>query len=343
MGPHQKHGACPSPDGLRGASHALGPSPEGRGRTPCGPAGLRALGAAMRRSFLAGLGWLLLSVSGCVSPSSEAPRSDDVRASAPGVDVRTGELVEFRSGPLRLRGLLWKPAGPGAAPAVLLNHGSGEADPDRTAGMPMAEAARRLAPSFVRRGYGFFYPFRRGQGASADAGPSLQAVLAREEQAHGPEARQRLQDRLLETEQLDDVMAALAQLESVPGIDPTRVAMAGHSFGGQLTLLAADAPGGGGVRRGGCVVVTVGRGPTFAGRGGPGGALPHPARPVEQRLQHRAEHRARQGAGGQRLPTAGRRLSSARLRPCGWARRGVPRRVPLEADVLGFVDEAVRR
>jgi len=193
----------------------------------------------MRRSFLAGLGWLLLPVSGCVSPSSEAPRSDDVRASAPGVDVRTGELVEFRSGPLRLRGLLWKPAGPGAAPAVLLNHGSGEADPDRTAGMPMAEAARRLAPSFVRRGYGFFYPFRRGQGASADAGPSLQAVLAREEQAHGPEARQRLQDRLLETEQLDDVMAALAQLESVPGIDPTRVAMAGHSFGGQLTLLAA--------------------------------------------------------------------------------------------------------
>jgi dipeptidyl aminopeptidase/acylaminoacyl peptidase len=35
-------------------------------------------------------------------------------------------------------------------------------------------------------------------------------------------------------------MAALAFLKTAPGIDPKRIALVGHSFGGQLTLLAAD-------------------------------------------------------------------------------------------------------
>jgi pimeloyl-ACP methyl ester carboxylesterase len=64
-------------------------------------------------------------------------------------------------------------------------------------------------------------------------------VLAREERDHGAEARQKLQDTLLRTEQLDDVMAALAFLKRAPKVDPHRLALAGHSFGGQLTLLAA--------------------------------------------------------------------------------------------------------
>jgi dipeptidyl aminopeptidase/acylaminoacyl peptidase len=38
-------------------------------------------------------------------------------------------------------------------------------------------------------------------------------------------------------------MAALAFLKTVPGIDPLRIAMAGHSFGGKLTLLAAERDG----------------------------------------------------------------------------------------------------
>jgi dipeptidyl aminopeptidase/acylaminoacyl peptidase len=41
-------------------------------------------------------------------------------------------------------------------------------------------------------------------------------------------------------EQLDDVTAALAFLKGVPGIDPGRIAIAGHSDGGNLTLLAAE-------------------------------------------------------------------------------------------------------
>jgi len=148
-------------------------------------------------------------------------------------------MVEFSSGSLRLHGALWKPAGPGPFPAVLFNHGSGGATADETARMPIQEAAARLAPLFTRRGYAFFYPFRRGQGPSADVAPFMQDRLAAEEQAHGRAGRQQLQDTLMETEQLDDVLAALAFLRSVPDVDATRLSLMGHSFGGQLTIVAA--------------------------------------------------------------------------------------------------------
>jgi dienelactone hydrolase len=59
----------------------------------------------------------------------------------------------------------------------------------------------------------------------------MQDVLHREEQAKGKEARQHLQFVLHTTEQLDDVLAALAFLKTVPGIDSHRIAVAGHSFG----------------------------------------------------------------------------------------------------------------
>jgi dienelactone hydrolase len=68
----------------------------------------------------------------------------------------------------------------------------------------------------------------------------MQDLLGREEESKGKDARQHLQFVLLTTEQLDDVMAALAFLKTVPGVDPSRIAMAGHSFGGNLTLLAAE-------------------------------------------------------------------------------------------------------
>jgi dipeptidyl aminopeptidase/acylaminoacyl peptidase len=106
--------------------------------------------------------------------------------------------------------------------------------------MQITEAAEKLAPVFLRHGYAFLYLFRRGQGLSADQAPFMQTLLQREEAAKGREARQRLQFILLTTDQLDDVMSALAFLKSVPGIDPHRIAVAGHSFGGQLTLLAAE-------------------------------------------------------------------------------------------------------
>lgn len=152
----------------------------------------------------------------------------------------TPQPLEFPSGKLHLKAYLWKPVGPGSFPAVLFNHGSGGADADHTAGMPITQAASVLAPFFVKHGYVFLYPFRRGHGPSASQAAFMQAVLRCEEQAKGKEARQHLQLILLTTEQLDDVMAALAFLKSLPGVDLQRIAVVGHSFGGQLTLLAAE-------------------------------------------------------------------------------------------------------
>jgi carboxymethylenebutenolidase len=150
------------------------------------------------------------------------------------------ETVVVPSGKLRLKAFLWKPAGPGPFPAILFCHGSGGADAGHTAGLPITEAAEKLAPLFLKHGYAFMYLFRRGQGLSADQGPFMQNILQREEAAKGKEARQHSQFVLASTDHLDDVMAGLSFLEAAPAIDAKRVAIAGHSFGGQLTLLAAE-------------------------------------------------------------------------------------------------------
>jgi dienelactone hydrolase len=147
------------------------------------------------------------------------------------------QILEFPSGNLHLKGYFWRPAGAGPFPAILFNHGSGGADPMQTAGMPMSEAAETLAPIFLKHGYAFFYPCRRGHGLSADQGEFIQDALKKEEVGKGVEARQKLQFALLVGPHLDDTVAALSFLKSVPGIDAHRIALVGHSFGGQLALI----------------------------------------------------------------------------------------------------------
>jgi dienelactone hydrolase len=150
------------------------------------------------------------------------------------------ETVVVPSGKLQLKAFLWKPNGPGPFPTVLFNHGSGGVDADHTAGLPITEAAEKLAPLFLKHGYAFLYVFRRGQGLSGDQGPFMQDILRQEEAARGKQARQHLQYMLATTDHLDDVMAALSFLKTAPAIDAKRIAIAGHSFGGQVTLLAAE-------------------------------------------------------------------------------------------------------
>jgi dienelactone hydrolase len=141
------------------------------------------------------------------------------------------ERVVVPSGTLRLTGLLSKPAGSGPFPAVLFNHGAGPTDTAR---------GELLGPVFARHGYVFLYLFRRGYGPSASQGEYMRDLLDREGKARGEMARRRLQLTLLTTDHLDDVMAGLAFLKRLPGVDVGRVAVAGHSFGGQLTLLAVE-------------------------------------------------------------------------------------------------------
>jgi carboxymethylenebutenolidase len=150
------------------------------------------------------------------------------------------QIVVVPSGNLRLKGYLWRPAGPPLSPAVLFVHGSGGTDASHTSGFVITEAAERLAPTFIKHGYAFLYLFRRGQGLSADQGLFMQDMLQREKDTKGEEARKHLQFVLLTTDHLDDVTAGLSFLKSLPGVDSHRIAVVGHSFGGQLTILAAE-------------------------------------------------------------------------------------------------------
>lgn len=162
--------------------------------------------------------------------------SATVAQSAPPVAPQT---VEIPSGTLRLKAYLWKPPGAGPFPAVVFNHGRSYTPQQHTRKLTITAAAQVLGPVFVKHGYVFLYPFRRGDGLSADRGSFVGDALDREQAAKGKEARNRLQLVLLTTDHLDDASASLSFLKTLPYVDPHRIAVAGHSFGGQLTLLVA--------------------------------------------------------------------------------------------------------
>ena len=152
------------------------------------------------------------------------------------------QTVEILSGGLQLKGFLWRPAGRGPFPAVVFNHGRSDTAQQYSPllGLTLEHLAQVLGPVFVRHGLVFLYPFRRGEGPSADQGPFIGDLLQREEAAKGVEARRHLQVVLMTTDHLQDALAALSFLKSLPYVDARRVAVAGHSFGGQLTLLEAS-------------------------------------------------------------------------------------------------------
>jgi dienelactone hydrolase len=144
------------------------------------------------------------------------------------------DTVVVRSGSLTLRGLLWKPEGAGPFPAVLYNHGSG----------PQSDLSRpaRLGPVFARHGYVVLYLFRRGAGLSADQGVDAETLMKRAMAENGQAGRNEVQLQLLEAE-LADVLAGLAALRARSDVDTARIAVVAYSFGGQLTLLAAEHQG----------------------------------------------------------------------------------------------------
>src|SRR5262245_10628807 len=136
------------------------------------------------------------------------------------------ERVTFRSDNLTLVGVLFKPDGPGPFPGLIWNHGS-EKDPNR--GQFDAVAA-----IFGPAGYVVFAPMRRGHGESE--GRYILDELQRERQS----SSSGLLVRPMEGEQLDDQLAGQRFLRSLPYVDPSRLVVAGCSYGAVQTLLAAE-------------------------------------------------------------------------------------------------------
>jgi len=142
------------------------------------------------------------------------------------------EIVHFRSQGLDLAGELFKPKGDGPFPSVLYNHGSAP-------GMLNSQASASIGPLFAAKGWIFFMPYRRGQGLSANAGPYIGDEIAQARKRGGLPAAAATMVRLLDTDHLQDQLAALQWLQTQAFVQKNRIAVAGNSFGGVQAVLGA--------------------------------------------------------------------------------------------------------
>ena len=148
--------------------------------------------------------------------------------------------VAVKSGNVTLHALLWRPEGPGPFPAVLVNHGSGRTREELERLGPYERQADTFAPVFAQHGYVLLFLFREGVGLSSDVGRSAIDLMTDEAAARGQDARNALQMKLLEGRELTDALAGLAFVRGLADVDPRRIAVVGHSFGGSLTVLMTE-------------------------------------------------------------------------------------------------------
>ena len=146
------------------------------------------------------------------------------------------DVVEIPTGKTALRGFVWTPQGRGPFAAVLFNHGR----PDTPEQHLDQRSAQLIGPIFARHGYVFLYLFRHGEGLSARSGRFVGDELDAAERAGGHAARNRRQLELLEGFHLADGLAGIAYLRSRGDVDRRRIAVIGHSYGGQIALLEAE-------------------------------------------------------------------------------------------------------
>jgi dienelactone hydrolase len=158
--------------------------------------------------------------------------ADDARASPMKIAVKSGSVT--------LEAWVYRPSGGGRFPAVLVNHGSGRTREELERLGPYEQMAETVGPVFARHGYILLYLFRRGVGPSTEAGKNAIDLMNEAAAAHGQDARNALQMKLLEGREMSDAIAALGRLRQLPDVDPHRVALIGHSFGGSLTVLMAE-------------------------------------------------------------------------------------------------------
>jgi dienelactone hydrolase len=176
----------------------------------------------------------LIIALGAVVVLSTVQQVPALQVSARAQPTASPELLEVRIGALTLAAQIWRPAGSGPFPAVLFNHGSYTTSD----ALPPSDSTT-LGPVFARHGYIFMWLHRQGTGLSQAQGMSEGDRMGRALQVEGNEGRNRVQLQLLDHEAMNEAAAALAQLRARPDADVTRIGVAGHSFGGALSLLMA--------------------------------------------------------------------------------------------------------
>ncbi|MBW3569627.1 MAG: alpha/beta fold hydrolase [Gemmatimonadetes bacterium] len=167
-------------------------------------------------------------------PRREEARWGSTLLPAGNVDASVAlDTVVYASGELALRGTLYRPRAAGRHPGLVVLHGSA------TCWSP--SSADILGRLFAMQGYVTFFPCRRGMGLSAGEGLTIREQLQREGITPRDSAFGMRSNELLATTQLEDVRAAIAAIRARPDVDPSRVAVTGISYGGILTMLAAEA------------------------------------------------------------------------------------------------------
>ena len=172
-------------------------------------------------------GHSLRTVNGAVTLSADQTQSPPTK-------------IAVKSGSITLEAWLWRPQGSGRFPAVFVNHGSGRTREELERLGPYEQMAETIGPVFARHGYVLLYLFRRGVGPSTRSGDNAIDLMNEAAAAHGQNARDALQMKLLEGREMSDALAALAHLRQLPEVDPGRVALIGHSLGGSLTVLMCE-------------------------------------------------------------------------------------------------------
>ncbi len=140
------------------------------------------------------------------------------------------QRVTVKNDGLALAAYVYKPDGNGPFPTVIWNHGS-EANPG---GGPQFDSVAKI---FVPAGFAVFATVRRGHVGSEGRYivDSLNVLRAK-----GDGSDREIMVRLLETQQLGDQLAGVAYAKTLPFVDKNQLVVAGCSFGGIQTLLAAE-------------------------------------------------------------------------------------------------------
>jgi dienelactone hydrolase len=126
---------------------------------------------------------------------------------------------------LHLEATLYRPSGPGPFPLVILSHGTSR-NPRQRAGGRLRYDAQSW--EFVTMGFAVVIPMRRGFGQSEG------------DYAEGDGLCDQAQFYQVGLESARDLRATVAYVSTLPGIDPQRLVLVGHSSGGFASLILAS-------------------------------------------------------------------------------------------------------